>query len=106
MLRKYPYIGKARNIKLRHDYIDIDQKFLKDLANNPKAAEYYNQFIKEAINADFRDARFYTDAKARVKIYQENNARNRCLFNRKKSASSLCELTPINEGKVTRDEKD
>lgn len=106
MLRKFPYIGKERNIKLRHDYIDIDPKFLRDLANNPEAAKFYNQFIKEVFNADFRDAVFYTNKKDQLKLFTKNNQRNRCIYNRTKACGKLNRLNDDTNNSESKDDED
>lgn len=97
--RKYPALENDFNLKLRRDYVDYDyvgdlkrQAKSKDLIKAQEAREaleFLNKYTEETISASLKNSRFYKDNEDKRKIYNENNARNRCLFNRQKSSGKL-----------------
>ncbi len=95
LLRKYPYLNKHRNIRLRQDYIDIDEKFLRDLCKDEEAAKFYNQYCKEFYNADYSDEVFVKKNSQLKKILNhEHYARSFCIYNVKKATGMLSTYKP------------
>lgn len=79
---KYPALKKEYNPKIRHEGIDAD--YLHLLSN--KELEWYNRFLEEENNASFKnDGNDLNKSKEeRKKIYDRNNARQRCLYSQLK----------------------
>lgn len=101
--RKKPkrrYLDRKLNLKGRRDYIetfyvdgikDSDGNYaLRPL--NEEEKDWLNQYYKEVVNADRRDSEFYTDDEEWKKIYGENNARNRDLYNQAKKTGKLVKI--------------
>ena len=105
LLKKYPYLNRKRNIKLRQDYIDIDEKFLRDLCKNEEAAKFYNQYCKEFYNADYRDQVFVKPgSKLHKELNHEHYSRNLCIFNIKKVTGLLSTYNPDILNKKKKDD--
>lgn len=62
--------------------------------------DWLDQFYKELMS-DFRDPVFYTDPDAQRKLYSENNARNRCLYNQVKKTGKLIKIDPKEYDEIT-----
>ena len=65
--------------RIRKEYLDID--YLNQL--NPEEKEWLNKFMNETLNASFNkdnEANLIKDKAQQKKIYNENNARNRCIY--------------------------
>ena len=85
------------NLKSRQDYMDTNYtKGVKDasgrLVMRPLTSEekdWLAQFYKEWLNADKRNSSLYTEDEEWKAIYNENNARNRCLYNQAKKTGKL-----------------
>lgn len=88
---KYPALKKQYNLLTRKDLIDFP--YLDQL--NDKEKEWLNKFVEEEINADFRGPGkpLNKTKKSRQRIYNANNARNRCILTRSKASGELDELT-------------
>tara|TARA_R100001086_G_scaffold249698_1_gene190431 strand:+ start:4997 stop:5275 length:279 start_codon:yes stop_codon:yes gene_type:complete len=56
--------------------------------------DWLDQFYKETVNANFKNAELITDKEEQRKIYGENNARNRCLYNQAKKTGKLVKIDP------------
>ena len=87
-------------MKARRDYIETDYvNGIKDKHGNvvmraltEEEKDWLDQFYKETVNANFKDAKLITDKEEQKKIYGENNARNRCLYNQAKKTGKLVKI--------------
>lgn len=53
---------------------------------------FLNNFMEEVINGDFKHTnKIYKKAEDRRQLWRENNARNRCAFNKAKTTGNLFE---------------
>lgn len=79
---KYPALRKEYNPKIRAEYNDMDYLHLL----NPEELEFLNKFIEEENNTSFKnDGTDLNQSKEdRKKIYDRNNARQRCLYSQLK----------------------
>lgn len=84
---KTPGLKRQYNLKSRQDNLDFD--YIHKL--NDEEKEWLNKFIEEEINADFRHKgkKLNPSKKAKQKIYNKNNARNRDVYTREKAAGKL-----------------
>jgi hypothetical protein len=106
---RWPNLDKSLNIKARRDYIEAyyvngvkDQngkEVMRALTDEEK--DWLNQFYKEEINANLSDAEFNTEAEERKRVYSNNNARNRCLYNQAKKTGKLIKIDPNEYDKQT-----
>ncbi len=79
---KNRYLKKSQNTKVRQVFMDID--YIDQL--NEKEQAWLNKFLKEELNASLskRDKRrrdFNKTIKDRKRVFNNNNARNRCIYN-------------------------
>ena len=94
---KYPELKPNLNLKGRQDYMDTgyvngvkDEKGNTVMrALNDEEKQFLAQFYKEWLNADPRDAKLYSEKEEWKSIFDENNARNRCLLNYAKKTNNL-----------------
>jgi hypothetical protein len=106
---KWPNLRKDYNLKARRDYIEPDyingvkdskgNQVMRALTNEEK--DWLDQFYKETVNADLRNPEFYKTKEEKKKIYGENNARNRCLYNQTKKTGKLVKVDPKEYDKKT-----
>lgn len=84
----------------------MDEKYIQDLKNDPKAAEWLNKFNTEFVNASFNTHKghLHKSKKAKRECYSRNNARNRCIYTREKAQGKLDSIEDIRE-QQKRDEK-
>lgn len=83
---KYPALDKKYNPKIRQENIDADYLHLL----SPEELAFYNRFMEEENNASFKnDGNDLNNTKEeRKKIYDRNNARQRCIYSQLKSTSN------------------
>jgi len=94
---KYPELKPNLNLKGRQDYMDTGYvNGVKDehgktviRALNDEEKKFLAQFYREWLNADPRDANLYETKEEWKAIFDENNARNRCLLNYAKKTHNL-----------------
>lgn len=86
---KNPNLKKQYNTKIRQLY--MDQDYLDDPRLTPEDLAWYDKFLKETLNTNFKNTRsdFHKTKKAKRQLYNENNARNRCLFNNQRAIDKL-----------------
>lgn len=84
---KHPSLEKHYNSRVRQEYIDAD--YLDQLS--PEELDWYARFMEEHNNANFRHKgdTLIDDPEKRKQIYNENNARNRCLYGRSKAHGNM-----------------
>ena len=95
---RYPELNPRLNLKGRQDYMDTSYvNGVKDKDGNTvirglneEEKKFLSQFYKEWLNADSRNPELYTDENEWRAIFNENNARNRCLLNHAKKLGNLC----------------
>lgn len=97
---KNPNLNKRYNTKIRQLY--MDQDYLEKL--NPEELAWYDKFLKEELNANFTHTGkdFNKSKKSKRKLYNDNNARNRCLFN---NLSAIQQLGYMDDN-LTKDYED
>jgi len=80
-------LNKHLNSKVRQEYLDYD--YLDQLS--PKELDWLNRFTEENLGANFNHAgpKFTKTKKKKREIYNENNARNRCLYGKLKSQGRI-----------------
>lgn len=94
------------NLKTRFDLLEMDAQYLKDLKNNPEAAEWLNKFNTEFVNASFNRHKnhLHRTKAAKRDCYTKNNARNRCIYTREKAQGKLDSYEQILELKKLQEE--
>lgn len=94
---KYPDLNPSVNIKMRKEEIEDMASYLDQL--NEKEKAWLNQFAKEYVNANLKNAKFHKSKKMKKDCYDRNNARNRCVLTRAKAAGQMIDydLTAYNK---------
>jgi len=106
---KNPNLSRKYNIKARRDYIETDyidgiysedgKEIMRPLTDEEKG--WLDQYYKEVVNANLKNSKLYKDGEDKKKIYNENNARNRCLYNQAKKTGKLVRIDPAEYDKRT-----
>ena len=88
---KYPGLNKQYNSKIRQEYLDYD--YIDQLSEKEK--EWLNSFTEEYIAANFNHPgkTFHKTKKSKREIYNQNNARNRCLMSQSRAQNKLDNYT-------------
>jgi hypothetical protein len=101
---KYSALEKTTNLKTRQDEIDDVKTYFEQLPEGQQEVtladgtkkvmdvkEWMNRFMEEEVHADFRhDGAILNKAKKdKKRIYNKNNARNRCVYTKEKAKGSL-----------------
>jgi len=73
---EFPYLEPSVALISRKEETEDVASYMNKLPKEAK--EWMNQFMKEEVNADLRNARFNLEKSDTKKIYDRNNARNRC----------------------------
>lgn len=87
---KYPALNPKYTTKVRKEFHDID--YIDQLSDEPKLQpdgsymsekEWMNKFMEEHLNASFKNNEkdLIKDSEKKKKVYNENNSRNRDLYN-------------------------
>lgn len=88
---KYPALSPQHNLLTRFDEIEDVASYAHTL--NEKDREWLNSFIEEEVCANFNHKgpklNDQNDPATRSRIYDRNNARNRCIYTREKAQSCL-----------------
>ena len=84
---KHPSLEKHYNSRVRQEYLDAD--YLDQLS--PDELDWYARFMEEENNANFnhKGETLINDPEKRKEIYNQNNARNRCLYGRAKAHGNM-----------------
>ena len=80
-------LKKQYNSKIRQEYLDYD--YLDKL--NEEEMAWLNNFTEEHLNANFahNGEKLIEDPEYKKKIYNENNARNRCVYSTQRAQGRL-----------------
>lgn len=99
---EYPDLNKKVNTKIRQLY--MDQDYLHKLS--PKELKFLNKFMKEELNTNFTHTNqdFNKTAESKKKLYNDNNSRNRCIFNQLKSSNNLNYLGDMDISTVIKED--
>lgn len=101
---KYPALEKSQNLLTRQDELDDILSYSKDVPDqmteviladgttkmmNPK--EWLNRFVEEEVHADFQHGGqiLNRSKKDKKRVYNKNNARNRCIYTKEKAQGKL-----------------
>lgn len=84
---KYPYLEPSVSLLKRSEETEDLASYANQLNDEEKA--WLNQFAKEYINADTKDAKFHKTAQERKICNDKNNARNRCWYTEEAAANRL-----------------
>ncbi len=86
---KYSALEKTANLKTRQDEIDDVKTYFDKLS--PEEKDWMNRFMEEEVHADFRhDGPILNKSKKdKKRIYNKNNARNRCTYTKEKAKGML-----------------
>jgi len=93
---KRPNLDPGYTLKSRRELLDFD--YLDKLSE--KELDFLDKFTSETINASFDkdDKKNLIKGKAKKReIYGENNARNRCIYTKKKAHNELSWLEDLRE---------
>lgn len=85
----YPALVPNVNLKTRQEAINDVRSYFDKLS--PEEKEWMNSFMEEENNANFnhKGPKLNTTKEEKKKIYNRNNARNRCIFTREKAQGLL-----------------
>lgn len=94
----FPALEKKFNLKTRQDQLDFD--YVHKL--NDKEKEFLNNFVEEEVHANLKHkGKILNKAKKHKKrIYDSNNARNRCQYTISKATGILYDLDYANQAKT------
>ena len=100
---KHPELERKYALKSRQDSIEteyVDGVCDSDgnqviRALNEEEKDWLNQFYKETVSANLKNAVFYTTKEEKRRLYGENNARNRCIYTRSKAQGALIDLENV-----------
>lgn len=85
----YPAIEPSVNLKTRKEAIEDVKSYFHKLT--PEEKKWMNSFMEEENNANFNHngPKLNKTKEEKKKIYNRNNARNRCIFTREKAQDKL-----------------
>lgn len=85
----YPAIEPSVNLKTRKEAIEDVKSYFHKLT--PEEKKWMNAFMEEENNANFNHSgpKLNKTKEEKKKIYNRNNARNRCIFTREKAQDKL-----------------
>jgi hypothetical protein len=85
----YPAIEPCVNLKTRKEAIEDVKSYFHKLS--PEEKKWMNAFMEEENNANFNHTgpKINKTKEEKKKIYNRNNARNRCIFTREKAQDKL-----------------
>jgi hypothetical protein len=86
---KYPALDPSVNLKTRQEEINDVLSYFNKLS--PKEKEWMNAFMEEenAVNFNHRGPKLNKSKEDKKRIYNKNNARNRCIYTREKAQDKL-----------------
>lgn len=109
---KYPALEKSANLHSRQDEISDVKSYFDKLPEGMQKVtlsdgtekvmnvkEWMNNFVEEEVNADFRHPgqKINKTKKDKKRIYNKNNARNRCTYTKAKMTNKLDEKSDLLE---------
>lgn len=85
----YPAVEPRVNLKTRQEEIEDVKSYFHKLT--PEEKEWMNAFMEEENNANFNHSgpKLNKSREDKKRIYNKNNARNRCIFTREKAQDKL-----------------
>ena len=98
--KKFAALDPAYTPKVRKEYLDMD--YIDKLSEKEKI--WLNKFMEESLNASFEKdnkKNIIKSKKERKKIYNENNARNRCMYSVAKASRKLDEYVYENHEEIS-----
>jgi hypothetical protein len=86
---QYPALEPSVNLKTRQEAIEDVKSYFHKLS--PEEKKWMNAFMEEENNANFNHSgpKLNKTRDEKKKIYNRNNARNRCIFTREKAQDKL-----------------
>lgn len=94
---KYPALNPNYNLKTRYEEIMDINSYAKDLP--PEAKAWLNSFVSEEICANLnhggQQLNDPNDPETRSRIYNKNNARNRCIYTQEIAQGTMNYLEEI-----------
>lgn len=86
---QYPALEPSVNLKTRQEAIEDVKSYFHKLS--PEEKKWMNSFMEEENNANFNHSgpKLNKTKDEKKKIYNRNNARNRCIFTREKAQDKL-----------------
>lgn len=86
---KYPALEKTVNLKTRQEEIDDIKSYFNKLS--PSEKEWINRYAEEEIHANLTHdgPKLNKSKKDKKRIYNKNNARNRCIYTKEKAKGTL-----------------
>lgn len=86
---KYPAVESSVNLITRKEEIEDVKSYFNQLNDEEKA--WMNSFMEEEVCANFNHGgkKINKSKKDRKKVYDKNNARNRCIYTRENAQSKL-----------------
>ena len=86
---QYPALEPSVNLKTRQEAIEDVKNYFHKLS--PEEKKWMNAFMEEENNANFNHGgpKLNKSKDEKKKIYNRNNARNRCIFTREKAQDKL-----------------
>lgn len=95
--KEFPALDSLYMPKVRREYLDMD--YLHKLSEKEKA--WLNKFVDEELNASFKNDKSDLNKakKQKKRIFNQNNARNRCLYGVTKINGLLMDESYIKEEK-------
>lgn len=86
---KYAALEKTVNLKSRQDEIDDIKSYFHKLS--PEEKDWMNRFAEEEIHANMNHdgPKLNKSKKDKKRIYNKNNARNRCTYTKEKAKGTL-----------------
>jgi hypothetical protein len=94
---KYPAVESSVNLITRKEEIEDVKSYFHKLS--PEEKEWMNSFVEEEVCANFnhKGTKINKTKKDRKKIYDKNNARNRCIYTREKAQDKLKFMENLND---------
>ncbi len=96
---KYPALDPKYNLKTRFEEIDDMASYMDQLNDEEKA--WLNAFSSEEVCANFNHGgpklNDQNDAATRSRIYNRNNARNRCIISREHAQQTMNYLEDLDK---------
>jgi hypothetical protein len=86
---KYAALEKTVNLKSRQEEIDDIKSYFDQLT--PAEKEWMNRFVEEEVHANMNHdgPKLNKSKKDRKRVYNKNNARNRCIYTKEKAKGML-----------------
>ena len=92
---KFAELNPSLNLKTRFEEIEDMASYFDKLSDKDKA--WLNQFAKEYVNANLKDAKLHKTKELKRDCYNRNNARNRCIWTKAKASGKTMNIDDINE---------